>query len=1304
MISLRLSITVQGQQLMALLSDGVAMQEFATQAFDDAALLVADKAADNERAAQRAFEAFIPAAIAQRLRAVRTACLDLQLPPQLDRVPWEMLNDGVQRLGTKFAVVRNLSNQHTVDQSTEPVVQRHVRAGLDAQGDLVLLRLQVLEAPSRWATAVSSAYRDIELLPDVALLPDERKLVEMSAAWLCRHGRLPDVLAMLAQRVDPAAVDAVVRHGSALVILPRGQPEAFADLGAALQAGWTVAEAVRRLRVTTIAAGCQARVYGHANRALVAAKADRGMHDGKRQVTALSFDLCESTKLMQQVGDEQYSQLLVDKYYARCAAIVRMHGGVADDPQGDDGAMCYFGFPLAQEDSARRAVRAGLDLLAAVADLGLRIRVGIATGRVTVRAGHPYGESVHLAARLRAASQPGEVVVSDATLRLVQAHFDVVSHALNQPLKDFDNKTIHRVRAVRESPTALQGLAQFVGRHDELKCLHQSWAQTLQGHGAVVLVSGEAGIGKSRLLREFRLALQQQGRSLQGCVCRQEWQTSPFLALCEALRAYLGLAANEDRAAALKKIEALMPPALRTSQPYAVMRVAALLGVPADGVTPAQPLAAERQREQTLDVLLGWFRAAAAETPVCLLVDDAQWADPSTREFLDRVIDTAPGCALMVVLAVRAESQSLWRPRGEHVDLVLRGLPTHEALALLRQVGGRDGVLPDSLLRLLASRADGVPLFLEEAARMAVEMGGNENSAAAALGLDVPHTIEDVLMARLDRLGTAKAVAQFGAVLGREYPTALFAAMLDRAGHILHIEQPAQQLDLLIASGLLVHLPTARGTVYRFKHALVRDVAYQSLWARDRKAIHEAVAAAIQASFPELAQSAPEMLAYHHAQAEQFEEALSGWESAARAAAARSANLEAQEHARQALQALGRIAASPGRDRSELRLQALLASRLIATEGYGAASVEHAYLRAAELAHALDDRGARAKVDLGLEAYYVMRADFTRARALAERADAAALGAPDPMLRLQTQWALANIDYHQGNVVQAIERMDRCLAVYRPEFHRPGAVQDPGVMCLCYSAWAYWERGDAAEAASRATRVIELAHHLGHRFSLGEAYGFAASVHLFRREHERALELAEKAVDVCEEDGFTVWLAHACIMKGQALAQLGQLDVGLREMERGYQLWVRTGAVVTRPFYRTLQAEGELMAGRPEAALILLQEALDIADNGGEHYHRAEILRLLGQARWQAAPHDARARADAQHMFNKALVCAMEQRKPALVLRSRLSLARWAAQTDQGSQRQQARQALHVAVAAVPAARGTGDVVEAQRWLVETEP
>jgi len=614
----------------------------------------------------------------------------------------------------------------------------------------------------------------------------------------------------------------------------------------------------------------------------------------------------------------------------------------------------------------------------------------------------------------------------------------------------------------------------------------------------------------------------------------------------------------------------------------------------------------------------------------------------------------------MTILTLRTEANAAWMAPFPYSELNLRGLPAATARRLVLSACG-DARLSQETVRLLAARADGVPLFIEESTRMAVEaaLGRREQDGVALLQQSVPPTIQDLLMARLDRVAAAKQVAQVGAAIGREFSHALIEAVLEHEVATVDGSGLRAKLDMLVQSGLLVAKGSEPDTAYFFKHALVRDAAYQSLWVRDRQRLHRAIAHVVQYRFAELTDAQPELLAYHYTEAAIPADAVAYWEKAARRAATRSAHHEAIAHLTNGLSLVANLTDPLERCRTELRMQLLLASRLIATEGYGAQRVERVYVRAGVLARQAADEAALMKVLLGLEGYHFMRADFEKAHAITIEAGAMVDRSPDPMRRIQSAWAVSNILFHQGEILSAVEHMELCLRECDRIQHRPSAVQDPGVMCLCYSAWGKWQLGYPDEALRRAREVIALAEKIDHRFSMGEAWGFCTTVHYFRGEYEQALRCAERAIEICEDGGFAVWLAHAKVMHGRLVIELGDADAGIAEMRQAYSMWASTGAVVTQAFYLAMQAEGLALAGRPDEGLAVLDVAFGIVRRVGERYYEAEIRRLIGELMLQSAAIQRRDRSgEAEEWLSGALELAREAQMHSLSLRAAMSLAK----------------------------------------------
>ena len=1236
-------------------------------------------------------ELLYPGAIGEALGQVAPRPLVLQLHPTLDRLAWELAWVGRAPAGQRFALTRRPildeewsdRRHHAPTPNAALRVLRVLPAGPPPDGD-------GFEGDTALAGAASEgwALHDVLLLPRAdcdgwARLPPARPGAQ----------RCPPLI--VATVTDPAmeagAAHAVVRAGGTLLVarhdtsgpLPPWWPALLRQLGD----GAAPDVAVRQLRRDLAAAWPvpSLRLYGEGGLPLRQPGEGRAAVE-RRQVTALSVDLVGSTRLLHGLGAERYSSML-QTFHDLVADVMHRHGGVADDPQGDDGLMSYFGHPLATEDAAPRAVSAALVLVQAVAELGFEVRVGIATGPVAIQNDTPVGVSIHLAARLQNLARPGTVLVAEATRALLGAAFDLERLPDTLDLKGIaDAQSAWRVRgrrveAVPGPARGEQGDLPMVGREAELRELLDAWDAVRGGARRIVVVQGEAGIGKSRLLRELRQAVAAPDVRVALCQCLPDARSSPFFAVAVTLRRMLGLHDDMPADRQLARIEADLPASMPRAEALAL--AAALFGLPmARSASAPSP---ERWREQTIELVLRWIEARADGAPVCLVVEDTHWIDPSTRELLNRLARRDAGMPLLLVTSRRPDDGTGWEPPVEHTRLALRGLPPSAARWLVRQACG-DQPLSAALVRLLATRGDGVPLFLEESGRMALD-GDRHDAAPARLAAQVPATLQDLLMARIDRLAEAKPTAQLAAALGRSFPRALLAAVAEREfGAAAGANLPAR-LASLERDGLLLPGGEGEQSHLSFRHALLRDTAYGSLWQRDRQRVHRVVADVLRERFEPLVQRQPELLAYHLAEAGDPAAALSQWEAAARLAIERWANDEAIAHLEAALAALAQLPEGSERDRLELRLQTQLAGRCMAAEGYGAERVERVYARASALCLKLADRRAQVRVDLGLHAWHFMHADFARAHEIAQRAMAAAAeAATDPVARIQARWSVGITLWHQGQLPQAVRLMDECLLDWQPAMHRSGTVQNPAVMCGCYSGWGRWELGHPDDAVARVHRALALGRTLDHRFSIATALGFASSVHHFRGETEAALEHAQHAIVVCEEGGFTTWLAHARMMRGRLWCEQGRHDEGLAEMREAYRAWVDSGAQVTRPLYLAMQAEGLALAGRPREGLRLLDEALQLAERNGERYHEAEVRRLLGTL--LLAAEGGAAVGAARRWFEDACSVAARQGKAAFVLRAVLDLAAVEPTAD-----------VAAALAAIDGGLGTRDVEAARAWL-----
>ncbi len=961
-----------------------------------------------------------------------------------------------------------------------------------------------------------------------------------------------------------------------------------------------------------------------------------------RPVTAVSIDVVDSTPLINSAKGERYGQTM-QAYYRHCREITEHYQGSLEMPRSDDGLIAYFGFPRAIEGAASRAMMAAWRLSQTLDRMGLKVRIGVASGEVAVNTQLAYGAGVHLAARARALAQPGQIIVAPATLPRIGPEFRLEVFARDVALKGFaDAFTLYRLTGVSMQRTAEPGgVRRFVGRQQELQALGRL-LDGCDGAGSHwCLVRGEAGVGKSRLLVEFGHEVRRRGMVCLRMSGYPLTERSPFAAMTDLLRDHCSIGA-ESRPAAVRQSVVRAIPDLPSQ---AIEQVVVLLA-------PTQAAVVERATadQRIGDILLMALCAVMRSCTCCLIVDDAHWIDPSSLDLLRKLRLGAPPQLRTVVFGERNTGASRLR-MADVQQIDLRGLSDPAMRELALDYGGA----PPWALDRIIDRAAGVPLFLEESMRMLQQRGINAID-------ELPSTLEDLLVSRLDELGLDRALAQLLSIFGRECRADYVAHLLELDDPFVVVARRQGSLDCLLESGFLENLGGSQAG-YRFRHALIRDAAYRSIPTRDRERLHGHIAALIEATSPAILHERPELIAAHLQAAGRCGEAREAWFAAARSAAARQAYREAVELGRRALALADDLADPMARARFATRAQQLVAAALVALHGYGSAEVEEAYRQAEALAIGQDDAIVLTRIRLGLEACYVMRGDLHRAAQIAVEAVANTDWQRDPLLALQSRWALANVQFHRGHWRAALTGFEVCLRHYRSAGHRRSAVQDPAVMCLGYSSWILFELGRADEALDRIERMLSHARALEHPFSLAVALSFAASIKRLCGDTESAVGHADEAVAVCERGQFEVWLAHAWMVRGQLLADHGMVQAGAVDMDRGYALWTGGGARISCATYLITRAEILLRGGEADAAGLLLAQAGAISRVIGEYYYHAELRRLRGLSAWQQGDLAAAGR-----QLRHALRLAQRHAKPGLALRCALSLGAWHARHGEHAQ------------------------------------
>jgi class 3 adenylate cyclase/predicted ATPase len=1000
----------------------------------------------------------------------------------------------------------------------------------------------------------------------------------------------------------------------------------------------------------------------------------------RRQLTVMFCDLVDSTALSGQLDPEDLREV-VRAYQSTCTEVIQRFDGYVAQLLGD-GLLVYFGYPHAHEDDPQRAVRTGLGILAALGDLNTRLQqekgiqlalhMGIHTGLVVIgemgsggrQEQLALGETPNVAARIQGAAAPNTLVISDATSRLVQGYF-VCQDLRVQSLRGVaEPVAVYRVLSESGATSRLdvaqpRGLTPLVGRDQEVGLLLERWEQAKSCQGQVVLLSGDAGIGKSRLVQMLKDHVTQEPHTCWECRSAEYYQNTALFPLTDLFQRILRFDAHETADTKLEKLTHALSQ-YRLPLEESVQLFAPLLSLPiSEDTYPPLQLSPQRQRQKALETLVAILQELAEHQPVLFILEDLHWTDPTTLELLTLVIEQIPTTSILTVLTCRPHFQPAWHHRSYSTEITLNRLsPTQVEQIVTRMTDGK--TFPAEVLQQILEKTDGVPLYVEEMTKAILESGqlkavdGHYALTGSFSTFAIPATLQDSLMARLDRLVTAKAVAQYAAVIGRQFSYELLQAVSQVDEVILQHE-----LGRLVEAEIVYHRGVPPQATYTFKHALIQDAAYQSLLRSTRQQYHQRIAQIVEAQFPETAEAEPELLAYHYTAAGLTEQAVHYWQHAGQHALQRSANQEAVQHLTTGLALLARLPETPTRAQQELDLQIALGPALAATKGHAAPEVETTYARARELCQRMGDTPQVFPVLWGLWLFYDSRGELQTSHELGERLLTMAQFVQDPALLLQAHHTLGVTSFNLGEFAPAQAHFEHGIALYHPQQHRSHAVlyggHDPGVCCLSQGACVLWFLGYPDRALQRMHEALTLGQELAHPHSLAIALHFAAELHQLRREGQAAQERAEMEIALSGEQGSAQWLARGTILRGWALAWQGQGAEGLAQMCQGLSAFRATGAEGRRTCFLALLAEGYRGTGEVQEGLRVLAEALAAAHNRGEHYCEAELHRLTGEL---LLLQSADQHAEAEACFHQALAIARRQQAKSWELRAAMSLSR----------------------------------------------
>ncbi len=992
----------------------------------------------------------------------------------------------------------------------------------------------------------------------------------------------------------------------------------------------------------------------------------------RRQLTVMFCDLADSTALSQQLDPEALREVL-RAYQDACASVITRFEGYIARYVGD-GLLVYFGFPRAHEDDAERAVRAGLGILEVIRRIdrldgkALEVRIGIATGLVVVgdiigegasQEHAVIGETPNLAARLQGIAGRNAIIVSSGTKELLgdQISFEDLGlqnlKGLSEAVRAWRVTDVHDVES-RFRAAHADRLSRYVAREQELALLAERWRQAKEGEGQIVLVSGEAGIGKSRITDMFRSLVRDEPHVRILYQCSPHHVNSPFYPVVQQFQLAAGIGADGSSEQKLDKLEKLIgdPGAIASDAPL----FAELLLLPAGTRYRPLNLTPQENKKRTLQALLAMFERLAAESPVLFVLEDGHWIDPTTRELIDLIAERIAGLRALMIVTHRPEFQAHWSEAAHCTTISLNRLGRKACDALIADIA--EGLrLPDEVHEQIVATTDGIPLFVEELTKMVLESGlltredGRYTLAGPLPPFAIPSTLHDSLMARLDRLEGVKEIAQIGAAIGREFPRALLEAVV-----LVKEAELERALVRLAGSEILFRRGVPPDATYVFKHALIQDAAYESLLRSSRQQIHARIAEALRSGFSARVENEPEVLAHHYTRAELLKEAAPWWRLAGQRAVARSANLEAIAHLTHGIDALLRLPEDRARVDLELDMQISLGSAQIAMKGYSAVESVKAYLRGRELLAKTGDDQRQFAILHGLCMVYWNRAQLAQMLEVAEDMLARAERQSDSLPKLVAHRVMAVALNPMGRFADACSHAQKAVELHDPQQHRDSAHQfghDMAVGAYWHLAIARLFLGQHAESNEAAGHASALARSSQNANTTLYDYLYRSFTGVVKNDWATTRDTATKMIEQAVARAMALWEVFGRHHLGSVLAAIGEPEAALEEVHRGRRGAELLNNTIFKPMTLGFEAQALARLLRFEDAIRCLDQAILLVEETEERWWEPELHRYRGLIERQRNG----SAAACERNFRRAIEIARKQDSKIFELRGIIDLA-----------------------------------------------